>query len=184
MKVGAVLGKIWSGQDGAATVEFIVTLPVLLAALAVCYELGRAFLAYEIASADVQSAVRYLARANVAACATPVDSSCPAVAQAEDVAQCGLPTTCSNPHWPWNDVETGTPPVFASPFLIACKTSTNNWCILQQANNGQANYPFNQDVSVVQLDARIPMTLSLLGYIGVGNLYTMRIVDQAMLIGN
>ena len=181
----ASIGKIWSSDDGAATVEFIVTLPVLLGALAVCYELGRAFLAYEIASADVQSAVRYLARSNVAACSSPVDSSCPAVAQAQNVAECGTPATCSAPHWPWNTFEAASGPTFGSTYLIPCGSgaNTNYWCI-QISNNGQGIYPFNQNVSVVQLDARIPMTLSLLGYIGVGKLYTMRIVDQAMLIGN
>lgn len=184
MKMGANNGKFWGGESGSATVEFIVMLPVLLAALAFCYELGRAFLAYEIASSDVQSAVRYFARSNVAACPTPIDSTCPAVVQAENVARCGKPASCVTPHWPWNDYETGAQPDFASPYVIGCSSSTNKWCIQQAASNGQSVYPFNQNVSVVQLDAQIPMTLSLLGYIGVGRVYTMRIVDQAMLIGN
>lgn len=189
-RITTLLSRTATSQDGSVTVEFIVTLPVLLAALAFCYELGRAFLAYEIASADVQLAVRYLARSNVAACAQVNASSCAAVSQAENVAKCGAPN-CSDPHWPWNDYETGTPPVFNSdiddsttvPFLILCDKSTNKWCV-QYAPNGQAVYPFNQDVSVVQLDAHIPVALKLLGYIGAGHVYTMRIVDQAMLIGN
>ena len=51
-----------SREEGTITVEFVVMLPVVLAALAFTFEFGRALWAHHVLSENVRSASRYLAR--------------------------------------------------------------------------------------------------------------------------
>lgn len=156
---------------GAVTVEFVASVPVLLAALAVCLELGRAFLSYEIATTDLQAAARYASR-------LPSLSGNYAT-MVQNVAMCGQATTgtCTK-HWPWTSSDTAAPTITVMPYCTLA-----NGCITW---NSVSSYyqPFNQDVSYVTLDGQIHMTLGLLGYIGLNKLYVMRIVDNTMWIGS
>ena len=47
-------------EDGSITVEFVVTFPLILAALAFSFEFGRLFIAHHTAVNNVRAAVRYL----------------------------------------------------------------------------------------------------------------------------
>ena len=47
---------------GAVTIEFVVMLPIFVAALAFAYEFGQLFLTYQSTASNVRSAARYLAR--------------------------------------------------------------------------------------------------------------------------
>ena len=47
---------------GAVTLEFVVMMPLFLAALAFAYEFGQFFLTYQSTASNVRSAARYLAR--------------------------------------------------------------------------------------------------------------------------
>ncbi|MDE2184285.1 MAG: pilus assembly protein [Alphaproteobacteria bacterium] len=167
-------GKLKSflrSQTGSVTVEFVASVPVLLAGLAVCFEFGRAFLAYEIASTDMEVAARYLSHTSSVTAAS--------ILQAENLAQCGTTTTGCTKHWPWNVGGATSPSITET--TESCTTTGR--CATCSAV-GTDCLPFNQDVTDVKLAAQIPMTLSLLGYIGVNELYTMQIVDRVMWIGS
>jgi Flp pilus assembly protein TadG len=51
-----------SRRHGAVTIEFVVTIPLFLAALAFAFEFGQIFLAHQSTVNNVRSAARYLAR--------------------------------------------------------------------------------------------------------------------------
>jgi Flp pilus assembly protein TadG len=55
------------GERGAVTIEFVVTLPLFLAALAFVFEFGRIFVAHQATVNNVRSAARYLSRSDMAA---------------------------------------------------------------------------------------------------------------------
>jgi hypothetical protein len=176
LKFSSLIRRFLAGGDGSVTVEFVAALPMLIGALAFCYEFGRAFLAYEIATSDVQSAVRYLSHIPPTASGLPNPNY---FSMAQNIAMCGSPTgTCSpqSAHWPWN--EGGAAPVVAVVYCtqIAMCTSCNNI--------GQNCQPFNQDITELQVRGDIQMTLSLLGIFGLGKIYTMHVVDKTMWIGS
>jgi Flp pilus assembly protein TadG len=52
-------------QRGAATIEFVVTLPLFLAALAFAFEFGQIFLAHQATVDNVRAASRYLSRSDL-----------------------------------------------------------------------------------------------------------------------
>jgi Flp pilus assembly protein TadG len=54
-------------STGAITIEFVVTLPLFLAALAFAFEFGQIFLAHQSTVNNVRSAARYLARTSLTA---------------------------------------------------------------------------------------------------------------------
>jgi Flp pilus assembly protein TadG len=71
-KTAASRGARKFGRDerGIATIEFVVTLPLLVGALAFAFEFGSYFLAHQETVNNVRSAARFLARsANVSASA-------------------------------------------------------------------------------------------------------------------
>jgi Flp pilus assembly protein TadG len=49
-------------EKGAVTIEFLMTIPLFLAALAFSFEFGRVFLAYQQTVNNVRAATRYLTR--------------------------------------------------------------------------------------------------------------------------
>jgi hypothetical protein len=54
-------------ERGAATVEFVCTLPLFLAALAFAFEFGQIFLAHQATVNNVRAASRYLSRSDLSA---------------------------------------------------------------------------------------------------------------------
>jgi Flp pilus assembly protein TadG len=52
-------------ERGAATIEFVVTLPLFLAALAFAFEFGQIFLAHQATVNNVRAASRYLSRSDL-----------------------------------------------------------------------------------------------------------------------
>ena len=77
-------------EDGSITVEFVVTFPLILAALAFSFEFGRLFIAHHTAVNNVRAAVRYLSRSNL-------DASNLQVAQ--NIVRTGLAAGGGLPPW-------------------------------------------------------------------------------------
>lgn len=67
-------------RDGAVTIEFVVTLPLFLVALAFAFEFGQIFLAHQSTVNNVRAASRYLSRTAV----TPANLAC-----AQDIVRTG-----------------------------------------------------------------------------------------------
>lgn len=61
-------GALVACREGAAILEFALTLPILLALVAGCFELGRAMLIYQTMSEAVRSGARTFARMPDSAC--------------------------------------------------------------------------------------------------------------------
>jgi Flp pilus assembly protein TadG len=59
--------RIGDVERGAVTIEFIVTLPLFVAALAFVFEFGRIFTAHQGTVNNVRSALRYLSRSDMSA---------------------------------------------------------------------------------------------------------------------
>jgi TadE-like protein len=57
--------RFTTGRSGAVTIEFVVTIPLFLAALAFSFEFGQLFLAHQSTVNNVRSAARYLARTDL-----------------------------------------------------------------------------------------------------------------------
>jgi Flp pilus assembly protein TadG len=59
--------KFAKDREASATIEFVVTLPMFLAALAFAFEFGQIFLAHQSTVNNVRSAARYLSRSSMGA---------------------------------------------------------------------------------------------------------------------
>ena len=81
-------------EQASYTVEFVVLVPLLLAALVFSFEFGRALWAYDVMTRDVRAGARYLSRA-------PASYT----SQAEKVAETGSPTGTTL-HFPWTNSAT------------------------------------------------------------------------------
>ncbi|HEX5008587.1 MAG TPA: TadE/TadG family type IV pilus assembly protein [Hyphomonadaceae bacterium] len=57
--------KFLRNERGAATIEFVCTLPLFLAALAFAFEFGQIFLAHQSTVNNVRAASRYLSRSDL-----------------------------------------------------------------------------------------------------------------------
>lgn len=57
--------NFFRSANGAITIEFVVTFPLILAALAFSYEFGRLFIAHHTTVNNVRSAIRYLIRTDL-----------------------------------------------------------------------------------------------------------------------
>lgn len=77
-------------EDGSITVEFVVTFPLILAALAFAFEFGRMFVAHHTLVNNVRSAERYLSRS---------DLSASRISEAEEIVRTGFPSGGSLPEW-------------------------------------------------------------------------------------
>ena len=55
-------GRFAQETGGSVTIEFVIMMPVFLAALAFAFEFGQFFLTYQNAASNVRSAARFLAR--------------------------------------------------------------------------------------------------------------------------
>jgi Flp pilus assembly protein TadG len=88
------------------TVEFVMFAPIMIGALVVSFEFGRAFWAYDVVTRDLRAAVRYLSRAPAYSSTTKT--------QAETVAKTGTPTGTTL-HFPWTNTATFT---YTEPAII------------------------------------------------------------------
>jgi len=147
-------------EGGSYTVEFVILVPLLLAALVFSFEFARALWAYDVMTRDVEAGARFLARSSTAPTAP-----CSVPSTAQDYIQKG---TDAKTHFPWN----GGTPVFT--------------CNLVPFSNKD----FSQDGSVIQLTAKVPVTLSLLSFldtvtgVSLKTSYTLSVSDQTRFIGN
>src|SRR5688572_7213513 len=99
----AYLNEILKNPNGSMAVEFVAFAPLLIAALVISFEFGRAFWAYDVITRDLRASVRYLSRN--AANPPPYGSDvCPTTAQ--NIAQTGSPASGAdaNRHFPWKGV--------------------------------------------------------------------------------
>lgn len=138
------------------TVEFVATMPVLLSALVIAFEFGRALWAYDVVSRDLRAAVRYISRAPL-----PITSTY--ITNAENVAKTGA-TSGGTAHFPWAGNGSAT-------------VSVNTAALTFSEPN------FNRAGSVVSITASVPMTLTLLSFVGLGSGYTLTVTSQGRLIG-
>jgi Flp pilus assembly protein TadG len=133
----AYLTEFLKNPKGSMTVEFVAFAPLLIAALVVSFEFGRAFWAYDVMTRDVRAGVRYLSRMST----PPSPPNCPTAAQ--NIAQTGLHDSGldANKHFPWKGVS-------ATFTCTVARTFT------------AANY--NDAGQVIAMTATVPVTLSLL----------------------
>ena len=159
MKIARVLQTLFKDNSGSMTVEFVATLPLLLAALLFSFEFGRALWAYDVVSRDVRDAVRYLSRA-------PAANTPQAQCMAMTGVPAGTPPSCNgNPmHFPWTAAAT-------FPNVAPVSFSSTN---------------FNQDGTVITIAASVPLALSFPSFVGIGSGYTLSLAvsDQARRIGS
>jgi Flp pilus assembly protein TadG len=83
-------GNFARDRNGAVTIEFVVTFPLFLAALAFAFEFGRLFVAHHTVVNNVRAAARYLARS---------DLSATAQANAEQIVRTGAISGGTEPSW-------------------------------------------------------------------------------------
>jgi Flp pilus assembly protein TadG len=77
-------------QGGSVTIEFVVTFPLLLAALGMSFEFGQLFLAHHDTVNNVREAARYLSRG---------DLSAAQLAVADEIVRTGAPAGGTAPDW-------------------------------------------------------------------------------------
>ena len=147
---------------GSMTVEFVVLVPLLLAALVFSFDFARALWAYDVMTRDFRGGVRYFSRS--ASNFAPPD--CPVAAQA---LVTNGPDAAA--HFPWKGATAPWPKFTCDKTNFAAG--------------------FNQAVNVVTMKAEVPVTLSFLTFLNTvtgGALstgaYTLSVSDQARLIGN
>ena len=133
----AYLKEFLKNPRGSMTVEFVAFAPLLIAALVVSFEFGRAFWAYDVITRDVRAGVRYLSRMST----PPSPPNCPTAVQ--NIAQTGLHDNGldANKHFPWKGVSATFTCTVARTF-----TATD----------------YNDAGQVIAMTASVPVTLSLL----------------------
>jgi Flp pilus assembly protein TadG len=104
------------GRDdrGGVTVEFVATLPMILAALAIVFEFGRGLWYHHVVTKGVRDAARYAARypALGTAC-TALDEDASFLDDVRRVALSGAPDGTTSPAF-WTDLDTVTVQTAAS----------------------------------------------------------------------
>jgi Flp pilus assembly protein TadG len=161
-KPGAYLNEFLKDLRGSMTVEFVTFAPLLIAALVVSFEFGRAFWAYDVVTRDLRAAVRYLSRA-------PSYSS-GSKTQAEALAKTGTPTGTTL-HFPWTNSATFA---YVEPAIITGQYNDD-----VRVFTMTANVPVT--LSLVDFMNRF---LSLSGGAAIATNYTLSVSYQARYIGN
>ena len=133
----AYVTEFLKSPTGSMTVEFVAFAPLLIAALVVSFEFGRAFWAYDVITRDVRAGVRYLARMST----PPSPPNCPAAAL--NITQTGLHDNGldANKHFPWKGASATFTCTVARSFTAA---------------------DYNDAGQVIAMTATVPVTLSLL----------------------
>jgi hypothetical protein len=161
--VATSLRNFLKNHSGSMTIEFVVLVPLLLAALAFSFEFGKALWAYDVATRDVRAAARYLSRA-------PTGSTNQAQCLAMTGLPVGTPPACGNnpKHFPWTDVA-------SFPAIAPTSFSAAN---------------FNQDGTVITIEADVTVPVSFMGFLNavtgaaLDTTYTLRVSDNFRWIGN
>ena len=165
---GSYRNGFFRSANGSMTIEFVAFAPLLIAALVISYEFGRAFWAFDVVTRDVRAGVRYLARMST----PPEPPACPTAAQ--NIAETGLPAVGedASKHFPWKGA--------AASF--ACSST---------AFSGA---DFNDGGQVITMTADVPVTLTLLEFINrslglagdaaIDSTYSLTVSYQARYIGN
>jgi hypothetical protein len=90
MKQTRIAAKFARGDSGAVIIEFVATLPIFLAALAMSFEFGRVLIAHHGVVNNARSAARYLAR---------TDGGVAAQANAKNIVRTGKLSGGAAPDW-------------------------------------------------------------------------------------
>jgi hypothetical protein len=174
----AYLMEFVTDHRGSMTVEFVAFAPLLIAALVVSFEFGRAFWAFDVVTRDVRAGVRYLARNS----ATPPPygaNLCPATAR--NVVETGLPNGVdANKHFPWKTNPAAT---------FSCPSQTfDDLCPLLN------DCGLNDDGNVITMAATVQVSLSLMdvvnrlaGLTGAARIditYPLTVTYQTRYVGN
>lgn len=144
-------------SSGSMTVEFVATLPIILAALAFIFEFGRAVWAHQIVTKGVRDASRYISRAAITA-----GNEATIKTQAENLAKTGQLTSGGTVGFPWNNGTT-----FTIDLTVGSYTTPD----------------YANDFDVAQVSAAVPMDLAMLAFMGIGTSYIISTADQTALYG-
>lgn len=159
-------------EDGSMTVEFVINVPVLLFAMVFIYEFGRAFFAYQALTTDVEAVVRYLS--HVSDCASlGANPTANSVVNGQNLAKCQslpsqntTPAACTAINFPWN---------------ISSDSGNGTVTVTNPTTFSTPNY--NNNGSIVQVDASLPINFFFLPYIGIDADHTLVVSDQARCVG-
>jgi Flp pilus assembly protein TadG len=164
----AGVSEFLTKTKGSMTVEFVLLVPTLLAALGFAYEFGRGFWAYDVMTRDVRASVRYLSRLPEPLVGYPPFDTA-ARDKAIGVATTGVPSG-GTPHFPW-----GTPWSTCSP------------CVSVGGETNFAIGNFNENGFTFTVTGTVPLNiyfLTPLQRLGINTSYTLRVTDRARYIGN
>ena len=150
---------------GSVTVEFVATIPLILAALVFSFEFARALWAYDVMTRDVRGALRYLSRA-------PSSYTDQAACLAMTGIPTGSPPACGGnaKHVPWDNSST-------FPAVVPVTFSGSN---------------FNEAGSVLTMQANVPLSLTFFAFLNwvtggqtsLSTTFTLSVSDQIRWIGN
>lgn len=130
----------------AVTIEFVVTLPMFLAALAFAFEFGQIFLAHQSTVNNVRSAARYLARS---------DQSANDLIRVENIVRTGLPVG-------------GTAPDYLN--------STNASVDIDTTHKTFGPPNFTRSGTTTRIRTEVSYPLSIFGFTGNGSLVSIPFV--------
>ena len=144
-------------NKGSATIEFVTTLPLVLVAFVFAFEFSRLFWAHHIATNNVRSATRYLARAPLAE---------PYLTEARNIARTGDP-----------DTSTG-----AYDWMAAIADSNID---IQTNHETFTDTDFRVDGQVIRIQMDVPFTFSTVDFFNsfTGDALTLNIIEEARHIG-
>jgi hypothetical protein len=151
------LVRLLGAERGSLVVEFVITLPLILALVILIAEFGRAFWYHQIVTKGVRDGVRYLSRAPAAEFDQFAD-------WARYLAMTGRPDPSAAPAYSWwTDVatvtvsareEVGGPPQYRTPFKR------------------------------ITMQAAVPVSFPFLTWLGQDATITITAADQARYIGD
>lgn len=139
-------GEFAKDTQAAVTIEFVVTMPMFLAALAFAFEFGQIFLAHQSTVNNVRSAARYLARS---------DQSATDLIRVENIVRTGLPVG-------------GTAPDYL--------TSTNATVDIDTAHKTFGPPDFTRSGTTTRIRTEVSYPLSIFGLTGNGSLVSIPFV--------
>ncbi|MCK5384934.1 MAG: pilus assembly protein [Alphaproteobacteria bacterium] len=156
-----VLKPFVADNNGSATIEFVVTLPLTLVAFVFAFEFSQLFLAHHVATNNVRSATRYLSRAPLVE---------PYLTGTRNIARTG-------------DLDTATG---AYDWMAAIQDSDID---IQTNHETFTNTDFRVTGQVVRIQMDVPYTFTTFGMLNgftggsIGNGLTLNIIEEARYIG-
>jgi hypothetical protein len=151
------LARLLGEERGSLVVEFVIALPLILGMLVLISEFGRAFWYHQIVTKGVRDGVRYLSRA-------PAAEFDAFALQARYLAMTGRPDSSAPAAYPWwTDIatvsvsgpeEVGAPPQFRTAF------------------------------DRITMQSAVPVSFSLLAWLGLDPTITITAADEARYIGD